>query len=113
MQGYRSCSLRVEKFGHRDHGENESLILKFLVRSVAISIPHLVGVNYLFFVVKTTTCQSISLITGGKLIDELVNRTIHHGRQIVTGYTDAVICHAVLWIVIRADLFGPFTSSHL
>src|SRR5512140_2660521 len=57
--------------------------------------------------------QALGFIPRRQLFDKGVDAALHHRREVVDGYVDAVIGDAVLRIVVRADLLRPLTRAYL
>ncbi|MFN8425533.1 MAG: hypothetical protein U0X87_04650 [Anaerolineales bacterium] len=54
----------------------------------------------MLFILIPRSREPICAIARGQFSDGSVNRAVHHGRQGVVGKTNAVICDAVLRIIV-------------
>src|SRR5512143_1402455 len=57
--------------------------------------------------------QSIGLIPTRELLDEFVDGTVEHDRQIEDRVTGPVIGDSVLWEVVRTDLLRALAAAYL
>ncbi len=65
------------------------------------------------FVVHACGCEFVSFFAGGEFVNELVYVAVHDCGEVVAGISNAMVCDAVLRIVVGADLFGAVAAADL
>src|SRR5688572_10685189 len=61
---------------------------------------------------RCSLCHFFRTVGNSELFDEIIDLTIHNGRQVMLRKTNTVIRNPALRVIVGSDLFRPVSTSY-